>query len=97
MEPSCDKVIFVSIEKLSNFILGTGKDTFSSIYFTFGNPDLLKRLIPDMDLDWKHISEYDFLDESFIRDFQEYVDWELIFKHQTLTEDFKREFAYKLE
>jgi hypothetical protein len=37
------------------------------------------------------------LSESFIREFQHKVDWELILQTQVLSEEFIREFQYKLD
>jgi len=44
---------------------------------------------------WKEISEKCRLTEDFMREFQEYLNWHYICRHQTLSEDFIKEFQHQ--
>lgn len=46
-------------------------------------------------LNWKYISKWVTLSESFIREFRDYVDWKLIKKCQDVSKDFLKEMTKK--
>ena len=48
-------------------------------------------------VDWKFISIYQDLSESFIRKFSDRVDWYCISRYQKLSKDFIREFSDKVD
>ena len=63
------------------------------MFYKFGCPWSAFRKVKNIQtwLFWQDVSE------DFIRQFQDYVDWNVVSNHQWLTENFMREFQDKLD